>query len=64
MSYAEFDAAIAAGASLDELFKWTTGGYPRSFKVKVLAWHNLHNAIEMHKSDAMERSAQRHRQTR
>lgn len=52
MAFAEWEAAIAAGATLDELYKWETGGYPKPFRARVIAWHNLHNLVEAHKNDA------------
>lgn len=57
MGFAEWEAAIAAGATLEDLHKWDTGLYPRSFKVKVIAWYNMHSLIELHKSDAIERAS-------
>jgi hypothetical protein len=59
MGFAEWEAAIAAGATLDELYKWDSGGYTRTFKSKVIAWHNMHSLVELHKSDAAERAAKR-----
>ena len=53
MVYAEFDAAIAAGATLDELYKLEQGEYPKKFRARVVAWHNLHKAIEGHSNDAV-----------
>jgi hypothetical protein len=48
--YNEFDAAIAAGATLEELSMLET--YPKSFRAKLIAWHNFHKLIEMHSQDA------------
>lgn len=48
--YSVFDAAIAAGATLDELSKLEK--YPKTFRAKLVAWFNYHNAIEMHSQDA------------
>lgn len=55
MGYSEWEAAIAAGATLDELVKWDKGLYPGNFKAKVVAWYNLHNTIELHANDAVAR---------
>ncbi len=51
--YAETDAAIAAGATLDELQKWYENGYPKWFKAMVVVWHTYHHLIEQHKEDAV-----------
>lgn len=58
MGYSEWEAAIAAGASLDDLEKWDRGGFPVQFKAKVVAWFNLHSLIELHSNDAMARDAE------
>jgi hypothetical protein len=59
MGYNEWEAIIAAGATLDELQKWDAGGYPISFKAKVIAWYNLHKLVELHASDAVSRETER-----
>jgi hypothetical protein len=51
LHYAEWEAAIAAGASLDELFKLED--YPKIFRAKLIAWHSKHKAVEMHAQDAV-----------
>jgi len=50
MYYAEFDAAVAAGATLDELLRLET--FPKWFRAKLVAWHNLNNLIYLHGQDA------------
>lgn len=54
---------MAAGGTLEDLFKWDTGGYTRMFKAKVLAWYNLHiaiaNNLEDAKSSMMERQSKK-----
>lgn len=45
-----WEAAHEAGL---DLFKWYTGGYPHNFRVKVLAWFNLHKLVLMHTEDAL-----------
>jgi len=57
--FSEFEAAIAAGATLDELLKWEQGLYPNQFKAKVVAWYNLHKLIELHANDAVARKQDR-----
>jgi len=53
MAYAEFDAAIAAGATLTELQEWDRGKtFTIAFKEKIVAWHKLHNLIGAHSQDA------------
>lgn len=54
-SYGEWEAAIAAGATLEELEKWDRGLYSTKFKSKVLAWYGLHTLIELHANDAVAR---------
>ncbi len=53
--YSEWDAAIAAGATLDELLRLEQ--YPIMFRAKLIAWHNYHRAIEMHAQDAVNRKS-------
>lgn len=45
-------AAISAGATLDELYKWDNGEYPVWFMARVIVWHNAFEAIELHKQAA------------
>jgi len=45
-----FDAAIAAGATLDELAR--IDAYPKAFLAKLVAWHQLSNLIRVHQEDA------------
>jgi hypothetical protein len=51
--FGEWESAIAAGATLDELYKWESNKYPLWFKAKVVAWHNMHVMVELHSSDAV-----------
>jgi hypothetical protein len=48
--YSEFDAAVAAGASLDELMRLEQ--YPKRFRAELVAWYGYHKMIEMHGQDA------------
>lgn len=49
----EWEAAIAAGATLDELLKWEKiGGYPPLFKAMVMVWFERHRLFESHVEDA------------
>jgi len=50
--YPLWDAAVAAGATLDELEKMEQGGYKPKFLHKVIAWKLNRDQIEMHKQDA------------
>jgi hypothetical protein len=63
MSYRIWEAAIAAGATLDELAKLEEGKYKRAFLTKLVAWYNMNTLIEVHtdeaKSSAMKRRAKR-----
>ena len=61
MSYKIWEAAIAAGASLDEMERLEQGHYSNAFLAKLVAWYNMSEAIHMHseeaKSDAIKRQA-------
>jgi len=57
MSYAVWDAAIAAGASLDELRSIDEGKYPSWFLGKMIAWNIAHKQISSHSEDAVSSSA-------
>lgn len=47
--YEEWEACIAAGLDIE---KWEYGGYSTRFKAHAIAWHRLHNAVDMMLSDA------------
>mgnify|MGYP001158989645 FL=1 len=49
MEFAEWEAAVAAGLNL---WDWDQNRYPKQFKVKVLAWYELHNLVQAHIEDA------------
>lgn len=48
MSYALWDAAIAAGATMDELHRMEMGVYPPTLLAKVIAWRKGSIAINNH----------------
>lgn len=52
-------AAIWAGATLDELKKWTDGVYPRSFQALVIAAYRADGWIHNHSEDAVTRASER-----
>lgn len=54
-----FDAAVAAGATLDELEKLERGEYSKQFLVVLLAWHEVKKTIELHVEDARARAMER-----
>lgn len=57
MEYLEWDAAIAAGATMDEL-----ESLPKrspAFRAKLIAWNEAHNLIAMHQDDAARQKAKR-----
>jgi hypothetical protein len=56
MSYAVWDAAIAAGATMDELKHIDEGVYPSWFLGKLIAWHIASRQISTHKDDAVSAS--------
>jgi hypothetical protein len=47
-----FEACVAAGLNIE---RWATGDYPIPFMAKIVAWYRLHNLIEIHKADAVNR---------
>jgi hypothetical protein len=58
-SFAEWEAAVASGATLNELEKLENGGYSKTFRAKMLAWHKLHKAVEMHSEAEAVKAAER-----
>lgn len=44
-------AAVWAGATLDELQKWEMGRYSPRFKAKIIALYNLEHLIKAHVED-------------
>jgi len=48
--FSEWEAAIAAGATLDELARLEK--YPKRFRAKLVAWHGYHKAVDLHAQDA------------
>lgn len=52
MSYAIWEAAIAAGATLEEMEKIESGAYSNMFVAKLVAWHRLHGTIDNNVEDA------------
>jgi len=48
--FSEWEAAIAAGATLDELLKLEE--YPKKFRAKLIAWYGYHKLVELHAQDA------------
>ena len=49
--FSEWEAAIAAGATIDELFRLEQ--YPKSFRAKLIAWYGYHKLAELHAQDAV-----------
>ena len=47
-----WDAAIAAGATIEDLRKMDAGEYPPSLVAKLIAWYNGHRLIDAHSQDA------------
>lgn len=52
-----WEAAVAAGGTLDELARLDE--YPKRFLAKLVAWHGYHKAIELHAQDAVNRKSAR-----
>ena len=42
MEFAEWEACHAAGC---DLWRWYNNEYPRDFKARVMAWHELHTLV-------------------
>jgi len=58
--YTEWEAAIAAGATLTEILQWERGEvFPVWFKERVVAWFETHGLVEAHMTDAAQRAAER-----
>jgi len=53
MRFAGLEAAVAAGASLEEILRWLEGEYPTWFMADIISWHNLHTMVRMHEQDAV-----------
>ena len=53
-------AAIAAGATLDELEKWINGEYAPRFMAMVFAWYETENLITQHTNAAVGRAMEKH----
>lgn len=54
-----WEAAVAAGATLDELCRLDDGGYSKQFLVKLLAWKHTRDLVRIHSEDAVARAAKR-----
>lgn len=52
LSFLEWDTCVSLGL---DLWRWADGKYPRWFKAKAIAFHNMRQAISSHKEDAMSR---------
>lgn len=61
VSFTKWEAAVAAGATLDELKKLHAGVYPNAFIAKLIAWHNMHELVEANADDAVARDMKRNR---
>lgn len=57
-SFLEMEAAAAAGL---DLWQWENGEYPKWFRVRIVAWYNMHNLVELHRQDAVARHMRRKR---
>jgi len=59
LDFAKWEAAVAAGSTLEELKKMDDNLYPKWFVARLVAWHELHNLIEMHMQDAQNTAMER-----
>ena len=49
-AFLELEAACAAGL---DFFRWMSDEYPKWFKIKVIAWFNMHKLVESHTQSAI-----------
>jgi len=52
-----WEAAIAAGATLEELAH--LDDYPKPFQARLIAWHQKHRIVSLHEQDAAMRAAEK-----
>lgn len=55
-SFAEIEACVAAGL---DLWKWENCEYSDSFKIRVVAWYQMHNVVSQHIEDARQEDYKR-----
>jgi hypothetical protein len=41
------------------MWRWESGKYPPEFMSKVVAWYRLHNMVEQHVQDAVNKASSR-----
>jgi hypothetical protein len=51
--YEGVDAAIEAGATLEEVRKWVDGEYDTRFMALIIAWNRTRKVISNHTEDAV-----------
>ncbi len=56
MSFAEWEACAAAGL---DLWRWEMGLYPLAFKERVIAWHGLHNLVNLFGQEAADEAGKK-----
>lgn len=54
--FALFDAAISAGATLQELEDLIAGKYSQKLQARILVWHKYRQLIDVNTQDAIKRS--------
>ncbi len=52
-----WEAAIAAGATLDELARLDS--FPVKFQARLIAWHQKHELVAMHRQDAATKASEK-----
>lgn len=57
LTFPLWEAAIAAGATLDELARLDE--FPTRFLAKLIAWHQKHKIVALHEQDAGARAAEK-----
>ena len=53
-----WEAAVAAGAGLDDLWRLDMGHYPKWFKAKLIAWFRFHELLKLHRELARQPKGQ------
>jgi hypothetical protein len=59
MRFAEWEALVEAGATVDELYKYEKGEYPKWFRAMMVGWKNMHDQVKMHAEAAAAEAAER-----
>ena len=64
LTFPVWEAAVAAGATLDELKKLDDGKYPIAFQARLIAWYEKHRLVVMHTQEAVSKAMEREQKKR